>query len=93
MQRKVHYCYLLSPTNEVWGKVMFLHVSVILFTEGRGWLPSKHHRSYDQGEGVCIQRRVLIWWGGGPVSRGSVSRGRGALHPGWCLQGVGASAY
>ena len=40
----VHYCDLhvscktfclnrsLQPTNEVWGKVMFLHLSVILFT-------------------------------------------------------------
>ena len=25
---------LLPPTNEVWDKVMFLHVSVILFTRG-----------------------------------------------------------
>ena len=25
---------LLSPSNEVWGKVIFLHLSVILFTGG-----------------------------------------------------------
>ena len=25
----------LPPANEVWGKVMFLHLSVILFTGGR----------------------------------------------------------
>ena len=30
------YCnaFLLLPTNEVWGKVIFLHLSVILFTGG-----------------------------------------------------------
>ena len=28
---------LLPPTNEVWDKVMFLHVSVILFTRGSTW--------------------------------------------------------
>ena len=26
--------YLLPPANEVWGKVIFLHLFVILFTEG-----------------------------------------------------------
>ena len=31
---------LLPPTNEVWGKVIILHLFVILFTGGRGraWL-------------------------------------------------------
>ena len=29
---------LLSPANKVWGKVMFLLMSVILFTVGRGSL-------------------------------------------------------
>ena len=27
----------LPPANEVWGKVMFLHVSVILFIEGSAY--------------------------------------------------------
>ena len=27
---------LLPPANEVWGKVIFLHLSVILFTGGQG---------------------------------------------------------
>ena len=27
---------LLPPSNEVWGKVIFLHLSVILFTWGVG---------------------------------------------------------
>ena len=30
---------LLPPANEVWGKVMFLHLSVCLFTAG-GWSAS-----------------------------------------------------
>ena len=29
-------CSLLPPANEVWGKVMFLHLCVILFTWGGG---------------------------------------------------------
>ena len=28
-------CLILSPANEVWGKVIFLHLSVILFTGGK----------------------------------------------------------
>ena len=28
---------LLPPANEVWGKVIFLHLSVILFTGGSTW--------------------------------------------------------
>ena len=37
---------------------MFLHLCVILFTGGwRGWLPSMHHRSHDQG--VCIGVLIL----------------------------------
>ena len=28
---------LLQPANEVWGKVMFLHLSVILFMGGGQW--------------------------------------------------------
>ena len=27
-------CVFLPPANEVWGKVIFLHLSVILFTGG-----------------------------------------------------------
>ena len=37
---------LLPPTNEVWGKVMFLHLSVILFTGE--CIPAC------SGQGVCI---------------------------------------
>ena len=51
----------LPPANEVWGKVMFLHVSVILSPEGGGLHP----------EGVCIQGRLPT---GGFASVGSASR-------------------
>ena len=33
---------LLPPANEVWGKVIFLHLFVILFTGGRAWLQGGH---------------------------------------------------
>ena len=32
------YC-ICTARNEVWGKIMFLHLSVILFTRGGGCLP------------------------------------------------------
>ena len=57
----------LPPANEVWGKVMFLHLCAILFMGG-GWLPSMHHRSHDQG--VCLE-------GDGLYPGKSASRGRG----------------
>ena len=37
-------CYYRPQRS--WGKVMFLHVSVILFTGGGGWSPSMHCRWY-----------------------------------------------
>ena len=56
----VRACLLLPPANEVWGKVMFLHLSVShsVHREG-GWIPNMHHRSHHQGRsapggGVCI---------------------------------------
>ena len=58
---------LLPPANEVWGKVMFLHLSVILFLGGL--CPSMHHRSHDQGvsvQGVSIQEGLCP---GGSLSR------------------------
>ena len=36
---------VITPTNEVWNKVMFLHLS--LCSRGGGWLPSIYHRSHD----------------------------------------------
>ena len=50
----------LLPANEVWGKVMVLHVCVILFTgAGEGWLPSMHHRSHDQHPGGALHPGVV----------------------------------
>ena len=36
-ETKKNVCELLPPANEVWGNVMFLHVSVILLTGGVPW--------------------------------------------------------
>ena len=76
---------LITPANEVWGKVMFLHLCVILFPVGRGWLPSMHHGSHDQHPGgVCFQA--------GSGSRGvclqAGSGSRGVFIQGVCLRGV-----
>ena len=54
------------------GKIMFLHVSVILFTGGGALCPSMHDRLHDQG--VSVQRGVSVQeWRS--LSRGSLSRG------------------
>ena len=36
--------FLLPPANEVWGKVIFLHVSVILLTGGSTWVGTPRGR-------------------------------------------------
>ena len=66
----------LPPANEVWGKVMFLHLCVILFTEGL--CPSMHHRSHDRG--FCVPGSMSTR----SLSTGSLSRG-GSLSGGLCL--------
>ena len=44
VQLIAYHCHpLLPPTNEVWSKVMFLHLSVILFRGG----------SLSRGRGLC----------------------------------------
>ena len=44
----------LPPANEVWGKVIFLHLFVILFTGGHAWLlPGGGVRGCSQG-GACV---------------------------------------
>ena len=63
----------LPPANEVWGKVMFLHLCVILFTGGGGLCLSMHHRSHDRGVSV---RGSLS---GGSLSRGVSGWGGGSL--------------
>ena len=44
----------LPPANEVCGKVIFLHMCVILSTGGHAWLP-----------GACMVATGCVWlWGG-----------------------------
>ena len=72
----------LPPAKEVWGRVMFLHLCVILFTRGEGvWLPNMHYRSH--GQGGLYQ--------GGAASRGFSSGGSasGAFCIGAKGEGVG----
>ena len=55
----------LPPANVVWGKVIFLHLSVILITRG-WWYPSMHCRWYSSmpcsrspgGEGMVSQHAL-----------------------------------
>ena len=57
-------CILLPPANEVWGKVMFLHLCVILFTWWGIFCPSMHHRSHDRGSlsrGSLSGRDPRVW--------------------------------
>ena len=49
---------IFSACRRSCEKVMFLRLSICT----RGWLPSMHYRSHDQG--VCLQRGVCIYWGG-----------------------------
>ena len=74
--------YLLPAANEVWVKVMFLHLCVILFTGLGVWLPNMHHRSHDQ-LGLHLERGLPT---GGSAYRGCLLPGplhlEEALHPG-----------
>ena len=67
----------LPPANEVWGKVMFLHLSVILFTRGGGGLVWSHFLS-----GCLIP---CSFWGGGlhPRRGGSPFRGGVSIQRGY----------
>ena len=63
---------ILPPANKVWGKVMFLHLCVILFTGVEG-LASQHASQVTWPRDVYLQ------------GEGSASRGvclQGGLHPG-----------
>ena len=43
----------LPPANEVWGKVIFLHLFVILFKGGRAWLRGGGHAWLQGGVHGC----------------------------------------
>ena len=75
--------YLL-PANEVWGKIIFLHLCVILFTGGKVCIGEVYIKG-----GVNIQGS-LHWGGlhqGGVNIQGSLHWGGsaswGGWHPGW----------
>ena len=64
----------LPPAKEVWGKVIFLHLSVILFTGGRCLLL-----------GACSCGGAWSWgdaWSGGCLVWGGLSAPGGHLLPG-----------
>ena len=69
---------LLPPANEVWGKVIFLHVCVILSMGGGG--------ACMVAGGTCVVAGVYAWLGGGGMHGGGgacVIGGRG--HHAWLL--------
>ena len=73
------HCYRLQI--KFGAKVMFLHLSLILF-EGRGLPSSMHHRSQEQGS-LPLGGSAL---GGGSPFRGVCLHGvgiQGGLPPGW----------
>ena len=58
-----HEC-LLPPANEVWGKVIFLHLSVILFTGGGYPGMYTSHSRYTPWAGTPLGRYTR--WAGTP---------------------------
>ena len=83
----------LPPANEVWGKVIFLHLFVILFTGGgtrgcwgRVWLLGGMHGSGGHAwlpggmhgcKGACVVARGCVWLQGACVVVGGVHGCRG----------------
>ena len=87
---------LLPPANEVWGKVIFLHLFVILFTGGHAWLPGGHAwlRGGPHGcrgacvvAGGCVVARGHAWLPGEhawlPGVACMVAGGDGGMHGCW----------
>ena len=86
-----HISYF-PAANDVWGKVMFLHPCVIVFT-GVGLASHMHHgsQSHDQGGlhpgGICIQGGRCLHPGGICIQGGR------CLHPGGvCIHGGGSAS-
>ena len=62
----VFFLFTIMAANEVWGKVIFLHLSVILFTGG-GCLPLGSGSSASGSGGFCLWVEggvCLLVWGG-----------------------------
>ena len=88
---------LLSPANEVWDKVIFLHLFVILFTGecawagghawpgGHAWLGGMHGQGACMPEGAFMARGMHGW---GVCMAGGVCVAGGGMH-GWgaCVTG------
>ena len=58
----------LPPANEVWGKVIFLHLSVILFTGGHVWwwlggVVGGHAWQGGMHGGGHVWQGGHAWWG------------------------------
>ena len=73
----------LPPANEVWGKVMFLHLCVILFTGVVGFqacITGHMTKGVCIWQGVCI-RRGSASSGSTSGGGGSASMEGGSLHP------------
>ena len=67
----------LPPANEVWGKVIFLHLSVILFTGGGvpGKVPTRAGTPPAiVARGYCFHRRLSIHGGGVGMSLAMTTR-------------------
>ena len=92
---------LLPPANEVWGKVIFLHLFVILFTGGHAWLQGGMRGCR---RGACVVAGGHAWLYGGHawllggacvVARGAcmVARGACMVAPGGvCVCGCSGGA-
>ena len=65
---------LLLPANEVWGKVIFLHLSVILFTGGSTWAGTPPGRYTLLGRYTSPGRYTTL--AGTPPQAGSPPPGR-----------------
>ena len=80
---------LLPPANEVWGKVIFLHLSVILFTGGSTWAGNPHEQIHPL-PGIPLSGQVhpltgTLPWAGTPHWQvhppGRYTPDTGQVHP------------
>ena len=57
--------FLLPPVNEVWDKVIFLHLFVILFMGGHAWPGGMHGEGGHMWQGHAWQKGGCAWQRGG----------------------------